>query len=144
MRSILLAALPLLAPAAAAADAASIAAVRAAEARFYAAFLARDGAAMRSVFADDFVYQHGSGVEFGPDAFADLIEAEAAVVTRADTPALAFRDYGDVVVTYGQGPVAGLLGADPFEGDLRFVNIWTREGDAWRLAHRNSELLPPE
>ena len=100
------------------------------EARFYQAFLDRNGAAMAEIFADDFAYQHGSGTTFSAGQFVDVINSGAAIVTRADTPDLSFRDFGDVVVAYGDGPVEGTLGSEPLAINLRFVNIWKKTDGA--------------
>ena len=121
---------------------AEIAQVREMEARFYQSFLDADGVAMEAIFADDFVYQHGSGTTYDEDGFLELVTSKAVTVTRADAPAMTFRDFGDVIVTYGNGPVGGMVGDDPYLVDLRFVNVWHRTGETWELAHRNSELLP--
>lgn len=118
--------------------------VRSMERTFHQAFLDADGDAMGRVFADDFVYQHGSGATFDRAAFIDLIASKAVVVTRADDPDMTVRDFGDVIVTYGAGRVDGAVGPDPFATNLRFVNVWRRIDGDWRLAHRNSELLPLE
>ena len=126
----------------AAADSASVADVRAQEERFYQAFLDADVVAMDDLFADDFAYQHGSGTTFGKAAFVELIGSGAVTVTRADAPTMTVRDLGDTVVTYGNGIVEGMIGPDPYATDLRFVNVWHRVDDGWRLLHRNSELLP--
>ena len=102
---------------------------------------AADADAMAEIFANDFLYQHGSGQDFDEAAFLALISSGAAVVTRADTPDLRIRDFGETVVTSGASRVEGRIGDDPFGGTLRFVNVWNRDGGAWRLEHRNSEFI---
>jgi hypothetical protein len=117
--------------------------VRQMEARFYQAFLDRDSNAFERILADDFHYQHGSGATFSEKQFVDLIRSGAAIVTRADAPQMTVRDYGDVVVTYGAGPVDVSMGDKKLSGVLRFVNVWHRTGEnSWELDHRNSEFLP--
>lgn len=117
--------------------------VQAREAVFYQAFLDADRGAMDDIFADDFLYQHGSGATFTEAQFLDIIGSGAVRVTRADMPVLEFRDFGNVMVTYGQGVVEGVQGKEAFGGVLRFVNVWGRASDdVWRLHHRNSEFLP--
>ena len=63
------------------------------------------------------------------------------MVTRADTPDIRIRDFGETVVTFGAGVVEGAIGGEPFGGTLRFVNVWHREDGVWRLQHRNSEFV---
>ncbi|MEM7696753.1 MAG: nuclear transport factor 2 family protein [Pseudomonadota bacterium] len=116
--------------------------VRMMKAQFYQAFLDAGGEAIEAIFAKNFAYQHGSGTTYGADDFIALVASKAVTVTRADTPTMEFRDFGNVIVTYGNGPVGGMIGEEPYLVDLRFVNIWHRKDDTWELAHRNSELLP--
>ncbi len=111
------------------------------EGAFYNSFLEADADAMEAIFADDFLYQHGSGQDFDETSFLQLISSGTAVVTRADTPELRIQDFGDTVVTSGASRVEGRIGENPFGGTLRFVNVWHREGDTWQLHHRNSEFV---
>ncbi|MFQ6546532.1 nuclear transport factor 2 family protein [Aestuariibius sp. 2305UL40-4] len=111
------------------------------EASFYEAFIDADAEMMADIFADGFLYQHGSGQDFDEASFLGLISSGAAVVTRADAPDLRIVDFGDTVVTSGASRVEGRIGADPFGGQLRFVNVWHLEDGAWRLHHRNSQFV---
>jgi ketosteroid isomerase-like protein len=111
------------------------------EAAFYAAFLNSDADTMRDIFADGFLYQHGSGSDFNEASFSALIESRTAVVTRADTPTLALQDLGDTVIASGASRVEGTIGGNAFGGTLRFVNVWHRDAGQWFLYHRNSEFV---
>ncbi len=108
---------------------------------FYGSFLKSDVQQMGDIFAADFLYQHGSGQDFDEPTFLGLISSGAAVVTRADTPELRIRDFGETVVTSGSSRVEGQIGEVPFGGTLRFVNVWHRDDGAWYLHHRNSEFV---
>ncbi len=111
------------------------------EAALYDAFLQSDTAAMEEIFADGFVYQHGSGQDFDEAGFLSLMSSGQVVVTRADAPELLIRDFGDTVVTSGEGRVEGRVDDDPFEGSLRFVNVWHVDDGVWLLHHRNSQFV---
>lgn len=115
--------------------------IEAQEAALYDAFLRADADTMREIFAEDFLYQHGSGIDFDETSFSALIEDGTAVVTRAETPSLSLKDFGSTVVSSGASQVEGLIGGDPFAGTLRFVNVWHREAGKWYLHHRNSEFI---
>jgi hypothetical protein len=117
--------------------------VRAREAAFYQAFLDADVAAFTAILAPSFVYQHGSGATFDQPQFLTLLGSGTVKVTRADSPALTFRDYDQTMVTYGQSRVDVEIGATSQSGVLRFVNVWRQDSGQWRLVHRNSEFLPP-
>ena len=128
-----------LAPVASSAD--TVREITAREGAFYASFLEADERSMGEIFADDFLYQHGSGQDFDEESFLALISSGAAVVTRADTPDLRIQDFGETVVTSGSSRVEGQIGEAPFGGTLRFVNVWHKDDGAWHLHHRNSEFV---
>ena len=122
---------------------AGIEAVQAREADFYQAFLDVDRMTFDDILADDFAYQHGSGVTYDEKSFIDLVTGGSVLVTRADTPDMRFRDFGNTIVSYGQGPVTVEFGETTVSGTLRFVNVWHRSPSGqWELHHRNSEFLP--
>lgn len=111
------------------------------ERAFYDAFIEVDAETMEDIFADDFLYQHGSGQDFNETEFLDFFASQTAVVTRADTPDMVIRDFGETVVTSGSGYVAGQFGTEPFGATLRFVNVWHRQDGVWRLYTRNSQFV---
>ena len=115
--------------------------ITARERAFYASFLAADTVAMADIFADAFLYQHGSGQDFTEAQFLALIASKTAVVTRAAPPELLIRDFGDTAVTTGASHVEGVIGENPFGGTLRFVNVWRRDDGVWRLHLRNSQFV---
>ena len=98
--------------------------------------------AMDAMLTDDFVYQHGSGQNFSKRQYAEYLSNGEITVESLGNLNIDVRDYGDVAVTYGGSNMTGFIFGSPYDGYLRFVNVWVRDGGAWRLQHRNSELLP--
>ena len=94
------------------------------------------------LIADDFVYQHGSGQNLTKETYIDLLITGGITVIERGPLDLSVRDYGDTVISYGSSSMAGEVFGTPYDGNLRFVNVWQRHpnGD-WTLTHRNSELL---
>jgi ketosteroid isomerase-like protein len=97
---------------------------------------------LERILADDFVYQHGSGRNLDRKTFIDLATTGGITVAKRGPLDLSFRDYGDTVISYGESTMAGTVFGNVYDGRLRFVNVWHQEQGRWRLAHRNSELLP--
>lgn len=111
------------------------------ERAFYEAFVEVDTEIMEDIFADSFLYQHGSGQDFNEAQFLEMIGSKAAVVVRADPPQLRILDFGDTITTSGASYVEGRIGEEKFGGTLRFVNVWHNEAGVWRLYHRNSQFV---
>lgn len=94
------------------------------------------------MIADDFVYQHGSGRNLTKEAYIELLVTQGITVETLGPLELQIRDYGDVVISYGVSPMSGRVFYEfPYDGRLRFVNVWRFHDGRWRLHHRNSELL---
>lgn len=94
------------------------------------------------LIADDFVYQHGSGQNLTKETYIDLLITGGITVIERGPLDLSVRDYGDTVITYGSSSMAGEVFGTPYDGNLRFVNVWQRQPNGvWTLTHRNSELI---
>ncbi|MDX2235886.1 MAG: nuclear transport factor 2 family protein [Hyphomonadaceae bacterium] len=118
------------------------AAVKARQAAYYQSYVDADIATFSDILADGFVYQHPSGATLTEDQFLDLFRSGSLKVSKAPAPAFTARDYGDTIVTYGQSAVEATVNGAPANGVIRFVNVWRKDGRAWRMVHRNSEFLP--
>jgi ketosteroid isomerase-like protein len=101
-----------------------------------------DGEAIDNLTSSEFVYQHPTGNTYNE---ADIIETFASkriTVTDFSEPDLSFHDLGNVMVSYGELQITGVLDGSPYSGKMRFVNVWEKQADGnWQLIHRNSELL---
>lgn len=117
--------------------------VKAREAAYYRAYVDADTTVFADIIADGFSYQHPSGATLSEEQFLDLFRSGTLRVTRADAPNSTVLDYGRTIVTFGQSAVEATVGGQAANGTIRFVNVWRRDGNTWRLAHRNSEFLPP-
>jgi len=95
---------------------------------------------LEALIADDFIYQHGSGQNLTKGEYVELLITNGITVTDRGPLELSVRDYGDTVITYGTSSMAGMVFGQPYNGQLRFVNVWRQVGDRWELTHRNSEL----
>ncbi|MEM8807470.1 MAG: nuclear transport factor 2 family protein [Cyanobacteria bacterium P01_G01_bin.38] len=97
---------------------------------------------LEGLIANDFVYQHGSGQNLTKAVYIDLLVKGDITVADRGPLDLSVRDYGDTVITYGSSSMTGRVFGAPYDGDLRFINVWRQQPDGqWILTHRNSELL---
>ncbi|MGF1502773.1 MAG: nuclear transport factor 2 family protein [Paracoccaceae bacterium] len=89
----------------------------------------------------DFRYQHGGGRLLDAADYRRLLVEGGITVETLGPLDLTVRDLGDTVVTFGHSAMSGRVFGGPYDGYLRFVNVWAREGSAFRLLHRNSEFF---
>ncbi|MBC8051152.1 MAG: nuclear transport factor 2 family protein [Chitinophagales bacterium] len=99
---------------------------------------------MWTIIAEEFNYQHTTGNTYTKPEIMDIFTSGKITVTFWGPLSIDIKDYGDTVISYGVSPAEGALGGAKYAGKLRFVDVWRRTGPgaAWRLTHRNSELLP--
>lgn len=113
-----------------------------AQTAFLAALRAADGAAIARLLADEFVYQHVTGNDYSKADIVRIFATREITVDDIGPIDATVRDYGEAALSFGSVRIAGALGGTRYAGRLRFVDLWRRDGDAWRLVHRNSQLLP--
>ena len=117
-------------------------AVTAAETEWYEALVAADGDRLDALLDDAFRYQHPTGNTYSKDAFIEQFTSGNVTVETLGEVERTVRDLGDVTYVFGSNPISGMLGGQPYEGLIRWVNIWDEGEDGVRLIHRNSEILP--
>lgn len=125
-----------------AAAAQPLATVQAAETEWYEALMAASGSRLERMISADFAYQHPTGKTYNKADFIREFTSANVTVSRIGSVERAVRDFGETVVVYGSNPIAGRLAGQPYAGTIRFVNVWRKAGDEWRIVHRNSQILP--
>ncbi len=99
------------------------------------------GARLDALLHADFRYQHGGGRLLDAAAYRGLLVEGGITVETLGPLDLTVRDLGDTLVTFGHSAMSGQVFGGPYDGYLRFVNVWVREGGEFRLLHRNSEFF---
>jgi ketosteroid isomerase-like protein len=108
----------------------------------YAALVGADWQALDALLADEFFYNTATGATLTKSAFVDYMRSGAAVVRKAvrdDTPV---RAYGDVVLVTGIVHVDVTLKGEDKTLHSRYLHVWAKQGDSWRLAARQATYLP--
>lgn len=112
------------------------------EARRYAAMTAGDTAALEPLLHDALVYTHSSalvddkrsylaGIASGKFRYKGIERAEERV-----------HVYGDAALVTGRAAIEVDVDGRPKSLRLRYLNVWVRQGGAWRLAAWQSTSLP--
>lgn len=114
-----------------------------AEARFAAA-IGGDWPALEELLADDFIYNTAEGTTLGKRALIAYLRSAAVQVGRVDLEQTRVREYGDVVVSSGVSRVDARIDARQRTIASRFLHVWAREGEQWKLVARQVTYVKTE
>jgi len=104
----------------------------------FAAIVAKDTVRLGQLLADDMTYAHSTGTVQTRAEFLTQI-ANGRLDYRVIEPTeLRVRVFGEAAVV--EGRVSMVVPADSFV--LRFIDVWVRRGDSWRMAAWQSTRLP--
>jgi len=102
----------------------------------------RDVKALREVYTDDFTHTHGSGKVDGRDTRIVTLLAGDPVVELAPVDELLVRPHGPATaIISGRSPIKSL--ADGKTYDFRWVQVFVKQGDAWKMAVSQATRLAP-
>lgn len=116
--------------------------VEAGEAAWYPSLESADAGRIAALLADDFAYQHPTGATYAKSDIVREFSTRNVTVDEVGPVERTLKTLGDATVVYGSNRIGGLLGGQRYAGTMRFVNVWRRDADGWRMVHRNSEILP--
>ena len=98
------------------------------------ALLTRDKAAVARLLADGFTYTHGSGKVDTRDSYLASFDSDAVKFVSADHADLSVRRFGDAAVLAGNLDVVLIpKGEAQRSPKFRFISVWVRSGDAWKM-----------
>ena len=112
------------------------------EEKRYAALIAGDWSALDSLLADEFFYNQAGGASVTKAAFLDYMKAGEAKVRKAVREETKIRFYGDMAVVTGISHVDVTVKGEDKVLHSRYLHIWTKKNDAWKLAARQATYLP--
>ncbi|MBI3530120.1 MAG: nuclear transport factor 2 family protein [Betaproteobacteria bacterium] len=108
----------------------------------YAALIAGDWAALDALLADEFFYNQGGGGSVSKLTFLDYMKAGDAKVRKAAREDTKIRLYGDTAVVTGVAHVDVTLKGEDKTLHSRYLHVWTKTPDGWKLAARQATYLP--
>ena len=112
------------------------------EDRRYAALIAKDWSSVDALLADEFFYNQGGGGTVTKAAFLEYMKAGDAKVKKAVREDTRIRLYGDVAVITGIAHVDVTLKGEDKLLNSRYLHVWVRRGDSWKLVARQATYLP--
>jgi ketosteroid isomerase-like protein len=106
-----------------------------------AAVKAKDAAALRRIYTDDFTHTHGSGKVDGRDTRIVSLLVDEPTIEMAPADDLHIRVHGNATaIVTGRSPI--LNRAENRTYDFRWVQVFVRDGERWRLAVSQATRLP--
>lgn len=119
--------------------------IRDLEYRFEQAVLKADIEFFERVLADDFTHTTQSGKFRNRQEWLANHKAGQSNYDALNVDQLAIRSYGDTsVVTARIAPQGRDANGKPIEGQYRFLRVWVKEGDAWKVvAFQSTRIADP-
>lgn len=106
-----------------------------------AAMVAKDVTKLRAMYTESFTHTHGSGKVDGRDTrVISLLTGEPAIEDAPMTETLV-RLHGDTALFSGRSPI--LNRAENKLYDFRWLQVYVRDGGAWKLAASQATRLAP-
>lgn len=102
---------------------------------------ARDAATLRLIYTDDFTHTHGSGKVDGRDTRIVSLLVDEPTIEMAPADDLHIRVHGNATaIVTGRSPIINR--AENRTYDFRWVQVFVRDGERWRLAVSQATRLP--
>jgi ketosteroid isomerase-like protein len=125
-------------------------AVRAAVDDFAAAYVAADVQALDALLADPYLHVNGgSGTVIGREDWLawvaterEALDAGFLVVDQYEIADLTIRMRRDSALLTGVVRTSGTRDGEPFSREIRFTNVWVKEGEEWRRAMFHDSEIP--
>ncbi len=101
----------------------------------------KDVKRLQALYAEGYTHTHGSGKIDGRDARIVSLLAAEPVVETAPMSELAVRSYGGhTAIMQGRSPILNVKEQKYY--DFRWLWVFVRDGDQWRLAASQATRLP--
>jgi ketosteroid isomerase-like protein len=103
---------------------------------------AKDTKGLTALYTDDFTHTHGSGKVDARDNRIVAMLSGDPVIELAPVDELLVRIHGPTTaIVSGRSPVKSL--ADGRTYDFRWIQVFVKIGDGWRIAASQATRLPP-
>jgi ketosteroid isomerase-like protein len=110
--------------------------------RLRAAVAAKDAKALLGLFTDDFTHTHGSAKIDNRDARIVALLAGEPTIEMAPLDDLVIRVHGgSTVIVSARSPIRNM--ADGKTYDFRWLQVFVRGADGWKLAVSQATRIPP-
>ena len=108
----------------------------------YAALLAGDADAYANFLGEDFFYNTGSGLTLYKEQYIKQVRTGNVKVRGARREPAKVFPYGDVAVITGVSHVDLTLNGEDKTLDSRYLHVWAKQAEGWKLVARQATYLP--
>lgn len=108
----------------------------------YTTLIAGNWDAYASLLGDEFFYNQGGGISVTKAAYLETLKSGALQVHKAKREDPTIRPYGDVVVVTGIAHVDLTFKGEDKTLHSRYLHVWVKKGDEWKLVARQATYLP--
>ena len=123
-------------------DTNDIKAIEEADARRTKATLEKDTATLATLFGDDLLYVHGSGVAETKAQYIDLIGKGHYDYKALTQVRRSFRGFGDVVLVDGDVRIQVVVPSGARDFVSRYLQAWAKRDGRWQMVSWQSTPLP--
>jgi ketosteroid isomerase-like protein len=102
----------------------------------------KDLAALDALIADELVYTHSTARLDSKKTLLGAMESGATVYTSVVPSDVKAQDLGETVVLTGTARISVQSQGRPNSFAVRFTDVWSKAGGAWRMVAWQSTRLP--
>jgi hypothetical protein len=101
----------------------------------------KDISRLNDILADELIYTHSSARVDTKQSLIEGIVSGTTAYTSLEPSEVVAQDLGDVVVLTGVAAMTVSLSGRPTSFRVRFLDVYARRGDAWRMVAWQSTRL---
>ncbi len=108
----------------------------------YAALIGGDWQALDALLSNEFFYNTATGASLTKAAFIEYMQSGTSVVKKAVREDSRVHLYGDVALVTGIAHIDVTVKGEDKTLHSRYLHVWTRQSQGWKLVARQSTYLP--
>jgi uncharacterized protein (TIGR02246 family) len=113
-----------------------------AQAEYRAALLDADITKLAKLWTDDYTFTNGRGMFLTRADRLNNIKTGATELTSIKETGREVRFYGDdTAIITGKVTLKAKYSGQPSTGDYRYLNVWLKRGDRWKMAANQVTLI---
>lgn len=118
-------------------------AIRDLEEQLRLAMLRSDVAALERLVSDDLLFVGPGGATFGKQDDLELHRSGRQKLAQADWEAVSVQARAHCAVSVVTAALSGSLDGAGFSGRFRYIRMWARHGDAWKVVGGSVTAVAP-
>lgn len=115
--------------------------VRAAEKKWAAAIVAKDGATLEKLLGDGLIYAHATGIIDTKKTYIAKVTSGKQLYQGAEHRDMTVKPYGTTVIVHAHMRMWGVNQNGKFDDQLMVLHAWVKTAAGWQLAaHQTTKL----